>query len=101
LLSGNKNPKPESQLNKAKWVLETLLQDGEVATTEVQAKGAEQGISFKTLERAKEALGVISIKRNNKWYWQMPIIIEVSQEPQDRQESHAGMLAVLPLVEVS
>jgi hypothetical protein len=36
-------------------------------------RAEEQGISPKTLNRAKEGLGVISVKRGAQWYWELPI----------------------------
>jgi hypothetical protein len=48
----------------------------------------EQGISPKTMNRAKSALGVISVKHGNQWYWEIPIEVvytEVSQDGQDGQ----------------
>jgi hypothetical protein len=41
---------------------------GPVAAVEIMPKAEEQGISKKTLKRAKSALGVISIKRDGQWY---------------------------------
>jgi hypothetical protein len=50
----------------------------------------EQGISPKTLNRAKAALGVISIKRNNKWYWEIPIEVVFTDVSEDGQGSQHG-----------
>jgi hypothetical protein len=99
LLSGkNTSPKPGNQLDKAKRFLESTLAHDAVPAVEVQAMAKEQGISSKTLTRAKEALGVISVKRQDKWYWQIPITVEY-EECQDGQDSHSSTvtaLAILP-----
>lgn len=65
----------------------------------------EQGISLKTLNRAKSALGVISEKRSDGWYWILPIDVEYTvydtenqdaQEPQGGQHSPVAALTILP-----
>ena len=55
----------------------------------------EQGISFKTFKRAKEELGVISVKRNGKWYWELPIDVEYRECPQEGQEGQSTALVPL------
>ena len=100
LLSGSKTPKPESQLDKAKRFLETTLGNDEYPASEIQALAAEQGISIKTLNRAKEALGIISRKRGSQWYWQIPIVVQY-EGGQDSQDSHTTTLTILPSKEVA
>ena len=100
LLSGKQSsPKPENQLERAKRFLESTLEHDAVPATEVQAMAREQGISSKTLIRAKEALGVISIKRGDKWYWQIPITVEYEecQDGQDSQSTTMTALTILPV----
>ena len=96
-------PKPENQLEKAKRLLETILARGLVSATEIAEQAKERGISTKTLNCAKEALGVISTKRQGKWYWQIPITVEYedSQDGQDGQPSPATTLTVLPRAEAT
>ncbi|MDR0963496.1 MAG: hypothetical protein LBM60_02640, partial [Clostridium sp.] len=51
----------------------------------------EQGISPKTLNRAKEALGVVSSKHGAKWYWELPVevtYIEVGHDGQRDDDGH-------------
>jgi len=63
----------------------------------------EHGISMKTLNRAKSALGVISVKRGGQWYWEMPIDIiftEFNQDSQDSQGSHDQPMAILPALTI-
>lgn len=110
----NNRAKPDSQFAKARRLLETALARGPVAAVEIMQTAEEQGISAKTLHRAKSALGVISIKRGGQWYWDLPIFAEytdVSQDGQHGQDSHDnsyhdGMmtnmttLAILPYKEV-
>ena len=104
LLAGGKaSPKPENQLEKAKRLIESALADGIVPATEIQEMARDQGISTKTLNRAKEALGIISTKRQNKWFWQIPITVEYEecQDGQDSQASATTTLTILPAPEAS
>jgi hypothetical protein len=91
----------EGQLAKARRLLEQTLAHGAVAAVEIELLADREGISFKTFKRAKEALGVISVKRGDRWYWDMPIIVdgetvtEDVQEGQTDQEGHANALVPL------
>ena len=92
-LLGNKK-KPESRFAKARRFIETILANGAVPAVEVMEKAEEQEISLSTLNRAKEALGAISIKQGDQWFWVLPIeanCTEVNKDTQDYQHSHAGM----------
>jgi hypothetical protein len=76
LLSGKQNEKQESQFTKARRLLENALANGlEVPAIEIMQLAEDEGISFKTFKRAKEALGVISVKRYGQWFWQLPIVV--------------------------
>jgi hypothetical protein len=92
LLTGVK--KPESQFTKARRLIETELERGAVPAADMMQMAEEQGISPKTLNRAKEALGVISVKRGVQWYWDLPIEAEYTvvddEEGQDSHVSHDG-----------
>jgi len=77
ILSGK--PKPESQFTKARKLIETALSKGPVAAADMEQMAGEQGISYKTFKRAKEALGVISVQRGRQWYWEMPIDVEYTE----------------------
>ena len=52
--------------------LATALEDGPVAAEEVKERAKADGISEKTLKRAKGTLGVESYQMAGKWYWRMP-----------------------------
>ena len=110
LLSGKKQPKPENQFAKARTFIENTLRNGPVAATDIKQMAKELGISEKTLNRAKSALDVFSIKRNGKWYWELPIDCEYTevnddghntqdshnQHGQDPQDGHSTALSILP-----
>ena len=94
---------PKDQLSRACNLIKTTLAYGPVAAVDIMLKAEEQGISEKTLKRAKSALGVISIKRGGQWFWDMPIEVEFTEAGQkegqeEGQEGHAPMtsLTLLP-----
>ena len=79
-------PKAEGQFAKARRLLETKLASGAVAAVEVMQIADDEGISFKTFKRAKDALGVISFRRGGQWYWELPITVEYEVYPQEGQD---------------
>jgi len=79
--------KPESQFTKARHLIGTEMTSRPVPAADVMQRAEEQGISLKTLNRAKDALGVISIKRGNRWYWELPIDVEFTVV---REDGHHG-----------
>jgi hypothetical protein len=96
------NPKktPDSQLAKARRLIEKKLANGPVAAIEIMEIAEEQGISERTLKRAKSALGVLSEKRNGQWFWSLPVEVafeecQEGQGGQEGQECHAESLALL------
>lgn len=59
----------------AEWLRE-LLQPGPVSSDEIKAECVAAGLSYGTLRRAKDAMGVKSIRKgygdDGKWYWALP-----------------------------
>ena len=66
--------------------------------------------SKNTLDRAKSALGIRSVKKGEVWYWKMPADEDVDdsphlenneqpQEPQDFAYANDGVLGVLESIE--
>ena len=91
LLRGVK--KPESQFAKARRLIESELAHGPVPAADMMQMAEEEGISPKTLNRAKDALSVISIKRGIQWYWELPIDVAYSVVNEDchhGQDSQGG-----------
>ena len=90
--------KPESQFAKARRFIETILAHGPVLAVEVVERAEAEGISLSTLNRAKEALGAISTKRGEHWYWILPIEAECKDVTQDSQQYHheQGEVLLLP-----
>jgi hypothetical protein len=73
MLGGSgRGPDPHAFLEACVW-LEGRLRDGlPVASTLLKEEADENGISFGTLRRAKKALEVKSLKREDQWDWQLP-----------------------------
>ena len=57
----------------ADWLLSTLA-NGPVSATQILHDAKSNIISHATLERAKQLLGIQTIKQNwsNRWFWQLP-----------------------------
>lgn len=69
LLSGS-NGKKKAKL--AEELLLVELRDGAKAQKDILAKAEECGISKRTVDAAKKALGVQSEKLPDGWYWSLP-----------------------------
>ena len=102
LFCGRKR-KQESQLEKAKKIIKTALLKGKIPAIEIEQMATDNGISSKTLNRAKSELGVISIKIGGQWYWEIPIDVDYYEDRQDRQDGHklnVTTLSIFPSAEV-
>ncbi len=88
LLAGRSNSPAESRLGQTMQFIKDELAAGEVASSEMMDRAAGAGIPKMTLDRAKQTLGVKSVKRQNQWFWSL-------KEGQDIQGIHAGNLNIL------
>ena len=95
-------PKQESQIAKARRLIETALANGPVPAADMEQLAEEEGISFKTFKRAKEVLCVVSYQRGRLWYWDLPIEVDyeecTSSEGQDGSEGQVAALVPLSRV---
>jgi hypothetical protein len=80
---GEKTP---SQADNAKLFITTALNKGITAAAEIKTLAEGAGIAKNTLERAKAALGVKSVKQGDNWLWELP---HGGEQPQDTQEPQA------------
>jgi len=85
-----KKPKTESQMDRAVSFLKRFLGGVPMLATDLMEMADEEGISEKTLKRAKSALGVISRKTGEQWYWILPIDVKFKEVCQDAQEGQEG-----------
>ena len=65
-------PKTTSALDEAKEALMAMLEDGATSQKEIKEALEGLGISFRTASRAKKALGAVSKKEPDGWYWALP-----------------------------
>jgi hypothetical protein len=68
MASATKSP---AARDEAKKFLTDILANGPVLTTEIQEAAGAEGISKRTLNRAKGELG-IKAQKNDRWYWRLP-----------------------------
>jgi hypothetical protein len=92
-------PKQESQLDKAKRIISTALEKGAVTANEIFALTANEGISVRTVKQAKLLLNVHTFRRDNQWYWEIPIevVYEEYREDKSEQECNCESIALLAL----
>ena len=88
LLSGKSSGQSESRLGQVMSFIKNELAGGEVPASEMIRRSTENGIPKMTLDRAKQTLGVKSVKRQNQWFW-------VLDTGKDIQEIHPGDLNTL------
>ena len=89
----------ESQSDRAKRFIQTALENGPIEAVKVMEMAEEEDISSRTLKRAKSELGVNSVKRNDKWYWEMPVETRFAnyyEGCQECQNDYMAPLALLP-----
>lgn len=56
-------------IEQAAAFLRLILEDGPVPSADVLARAEDEGISKRTLHRAKAKIGVRSIKEDKMWLW--------------------------------
>lgn len=71
-LLGNAERLDDGKLAEAIEVLSNALSEGSCAATECVELCKSEGISVRTVHRAKSALGIKSEKVQGKWYWLLP-----------------------------
>ena len=64
-----------------------LLKDGATATKHIQEQAKEAGISWATVRRASDALGVKKRPSNGSWYWQLPHLLKQVAQLAQRSET--------------
>lgn len=69
LLSGKSSGQSESRLGQVMAFIKDELAAGEVPASEMIRRATENSIPRMTLDRAKQTLGVKSVKRQNQWFW--------------------------------
>jgi hypothetical protein len=70
LLCGAK-PIPDTKTAQADTLLREWLSEGERPCAELYAEAQRHGIGKRTMESAKQTLGIKSMKRADGWYWKL------------------------------
>lgn len=78
---------------EAEEFLIELLKDGPSPTKHVEAQAKEAGISWRTVRRASDALGIKKRKLQGAWYWDRPNLSK--QLVQDGQRLNGGQVGQL------
>lgn len=65
-------PKTETVTDTAIDLLLALLAKGPRPSTELRAEIEAAGISWTTAVRAKQRLGIVAKRVDNRWYWSLP-----------------------------
>ena len=76
-----------SAKDAAEEFLLELLKDGATATKHIQEQAKEAGISWATVRRASDALGVKKRPSNGSWYWQLPHLLKQVAQLAQRSET--------------
>ena len=87
---------------EAEEFLVQLLKDGPSPTKHVEAEAKAAGISWSTVRRASDALGIKKRKLQNVWYWERPNLLkQVAQDVQrlnsEQVEQVDGQVAEEPV----
>lgn len=80
-------------LAKAEAFLRNLLADGAVPADKVKNAAEEAGAKWATVRRAKDALGIVTIKRgmNGGWWWMFPSDPPEDAHPASEDAQHGTM----------
>ena len=65
-------PRQETQIDRAADLLQALLEDGPMASTDLEREAQGAGISWSTMNRAKDKLGIVARRKDGRWYWALP-----------------------------
>lgn len=61
----------DTKKQKALAFLRAVLAAGPVSVSEIENRGRDEGLTYSTLEKAKEALGARSFPRDRQWWWEL------------------------------
>jgi hypothetical protein len=72
LLSGDGAQIDSPKLSEAIYSLKDMLSDGESPCVRIYEKLQGQGVSKRSVDRAKKTLNIKSVKHDDGWYWLLP-----------------------------
>jgi hypothetical protein len=81
ILAANENASERPAQTEAEDFLRDILRDGPRPAKDVESEAKEAGISWRTVNRAKKTLGIVTerkaesgdgLGRSGRWYWSLP-----------------------------
>ena len=63
----------ETKKDRAMELLQDMLVDGDMLSTDIMNSMKQQGISDKTVRFAQKELGIIAYRSKNAWYWHLDV----------------------------
>jgi putative DNA primase/helicase len=84
------DPEERNDIEDAKEFLRDLLADGPVSSRRIRADAEGSGYSWRTIQRAKKAVGIEAVKEGMKgaWVWKLP-----TKDANKTEERHANNVA--------
>ena len=64
--------RPDVQMRQAKDVISQLLSNGPTPQREIMDRLRTAGIGESTAKKAKQLMGVCSVKQGAMWFWALP-----------------------------
>ena len=71
MLASKPSGRPRDGRNEVSEWLKTLLIQGPLSATEVEARCLEAGFKYRTLERCKGDIRVESFRKDDQWFWRL------------------------------
>lgn len=69
-------PQTETLQDKAADLLMALLDSGPVASNDLKEEVEGAGLSWYAAKRAKDKIGIVAVRRDNRWLWALPADVE-------------------------
>lgn len=66
-------PRQETIMDKSINLLQVLLKDGPVLYSKIEDEFNQAGISIVSARRAKDKLHIVSVRKQESWYWSLPV----------------------------
>src|SRR5262249_54834786 len=106
ILAANREAKEKPERAEAEEFLQNILANGPRLATEIRAQATSACLSWRTVNRAKQELGVVAAARSEpahekgkpprvQWWWSLPVGEEGPRMPPDSQECHVIDVASL------
>jgi len=65
-------PRTETAVDRAAEILLALLKEGPKAQTDLENEAKGAGLSWRSFQRAKDRLHIVSIRKEGRWLWALP-----------------------------